>query len=87
MQATSELNTSITALPSQSPGSTRQGRTRVLVTSFPLVPGHEVVAEVVAVPDSEKRWKIGDWVGGAWHGGHCGKNYRVLQTQLHPLTI
>jgi D-arabinose 1-dehydrogenase-like Zn-dependent alcohol dehydrogenase len=40
--------------------------------SFPIVPGHEVVAEVVAVPDTEKRWKVGDWVGGAWHGGHCG---------------
>lgn len=41
--------------------------------SFPIIPGHEVVAEVVAVPDSEKKWKVGDWVGGAWHGGHCGK--------------
>jgi D-arabinose 1-dehydrogenase-like Zn-dependent alcohol dehydrogenase len=40
--------------------------------SFPIVPGHEVVAEVVAVPETEKRWKVGDWVGGAWHGGHCG---------------
>ncbi|ETN45081.1 uncharacterized protein HMPREF1541_09957 [Cyphellophora europaea CBS 101466] len=40
--------------------------------SFPIVPGHEVVGEVVAVPESEKRWKIGDRVGGAWHGGHCG---------------
>ena len=23
-----------------------------------------------AVPSSEKHWKVGDRVGGAWHGGH-----------------
>lgn len=40
--------------------------------SFPLVPGHEVIGTVVAVPDSEKNWKKGELVGGAWHGGHDG---------------
>jgi D-arabinose 1-dehydrogenase-like Zn-dependent alcohol dehydrogenase len=38
--------------------------------SFPIVPGHEVIGEVVAVPDTEKKWKLGDRVGGPWHGGH-----------------
>jgi hypothetical protein len=37
--------------------------------SFPIVPGHEFIGNVVAVGDGESRWKIGDRVGGAWHGG------------------
>jgi len=38
--------------------------------SFPIVPGHEVIGNVAAVGDGEKRWKVGDRVGGPWHGGH-----------------
>ncbi|PVH75282.1 putative alcohol dehydrogenase [Cadophora sp. DSE1049] len=40
--------------------------------AFPIVPGHEVIGNVVAVGDGEKRWKVGDRVGGPWHGGHDG---------------
>ena len=32
--------------------------------------GHEFVGTVAFVPSSEKKWKVGDRVGGAWHGGH-----------------
>jgi len=39
---------------------------------FPRIPGHEVIGTVVAVGPGEKKWKIGDKVGGAWHGGHDG---------------
>ncbi|KAF2105992.1 alcohol dehydrogenase [Lophiotrema nucula] len=39
---------------------------------IPMVPGHEVIGDIVAVPDGEKTWKVGDRVGGAWHGGHDG---------------
>ncbi|KAK5085629.1 hypothetical protein LTR05_004916 [Lithohypha guttulata] len=39
---------------------------------LPMVPGHEIIGEVVAVPSSEKKWKEGDRVGGPWHGGHDG---------------
>ncbi|KAI9678711.1 MAG: hypothetical protein M1817_005768 [Caeruleum heppii] len=39
---------------------------------LPIVPGHETIGNVVAVPPSEKTWKVGDRVGGAWHGGHDG---------------
>ena len=38
--------------------------------SFPIVPGHEVIGNVIAVGDGESRWKAGDRVGGPWHGGH-----------------
>jgi D-arabinose 1-dehydrogenase-like Zn-dependent alcohol dehydrogenase len=40
--------------------------------SFPIIPGHEVIGDVAAVGDGEKRWKVGDRVGGPWHGGHDG---------------
>jgi len=39
--------------------------------SYPRVPGHEVIGEVVKVGDDVKRFKVGDIVGQGWHGGHC----------------
>ena len=38
--------------------------------SFPIVPGHEIIGDVVAIGEGETRWKLGDRVGGGWHGGH-----------------
>ncbi|KAF7503768.1 hypothetical protein GJ744_003310 [Endocarpon pusillum] len=39
---------------------------------FPLVPGHEIIGHVAAVADGETAWKVGDRIGGPWHGGHDG---------------
>ncbi|KAI2615242.1 chaperonin 10-like protein [Hypoxylon sp. NC1633] len=39
---------------------------------FPLCPGHEIIGKVAAVGDNVTAWKIGDRVGGGWHGGHDG---------------
>lgn len=39
---------------------------------FPRIPGHEVIGTVIAVGEGEKKWKVGDCVGGGWHGGHDG---------------
>ena len=36
----------------------------------PRILGHEIVGDVVAVSPDEGRWKVGDRVGGGWHGGH-----------------
>lgn len=41
----------------------------LLGNSFPIVPGHEVIGTVAAVPDGEMKWKVGQRVGGPWHGG------------------
>jgi len=51
---------------------------------FPIIPGHEIIGEVAAVPSSEKRWKEGDRVGGPWHGGHDGtcKSCRKALNQM-----
>ncbi|KAF3937533.1 hypothetical protein ABW19_dt0210568 [Dactylella cylindrospora] len=40
--------------------------------AFPHVTGHEIIGEVAAIPETEDHWKVGDRVGGGWHGGHCG---------------
>lgn len=42
----------------------------------PIVPGHEMIGTVVAVAAGEKKWKVGDRVGGSWHGGHDGIHLR-----------
>lgn len=44
-------------------------RTGGLGDVFPRVPGHEIVGDVVAVGDNVDRFKGGERVGGAWHGG------------------
>jgi D-arabinose 1-dehydrogenase-like Zn-dependent alcohol dehydrogenase len=35
-----------------------------------MTPGHEIISYIAAVADRETAWKVGDRVGGAWHGGH-----------------
>lgn len=42
------------------------------MASFPRIPGHEVIGTIVAVGPGEKKWQLGERVGGAWHGGHDG---------------
>ena len=46
--------------------------TAMLTHGSPRIPGHEVIGHVVAVGPHEKQWKVGDRVGGPWHGGHDG---------------
>ncbi len=38
----------------------------------PVVPGHEIIGHVAAVGDDVTGWKVGDRIGGGWHGGHDG---------------
>jgi uncharacterized zinc-type alcohol dehydrogenase-like protein len=40
-------------------------------STYPLVPGHEIVGTVVAVGDQAKRVKVGDRVGVGWFSGSC----------------
>ncbi|KAL2281669.1 hypothetical protein FJTKL_11357 [Diaporthe vaccinii] len=47
----------------------RQG---FLGNSFPRIPGHEVIGDIVAVGEGVTRVKEGERVGGPWHGGHDG---------------
>jgi D-arabinose 1-dehydrogenase-like Zn-dependent alcohol dehydrogenase len=42
---------------------TQQGHMGAMA-KFPLIPGHEVIGRIVAVGPDEKKWKVGDRVGG-----------------------
>jgi len=39
---------------------------------FPRIPGHEVVGDVVEVGSAVTGFRVGERVGGGWHGGHDG---------------
>jgi len=41
------------------------------MTTYPFVPGHEVVGTIVAAGDQVKRVKIGDRAGLGWYSGSC----------------
>src|SRR5688572_13559627 len=40
---------------------------------LPLIPGHEIVGEVVGVGERVERFKLGDRVGVPWLGWTCGE--------------
>ena len=41
------------------------------MSQYPLVPGHEIVGEVVAIGSEVKNLKIGDKVGMGWYSESC----------------
>ena len=41
------------------------------MTQYPIVPGHEIVGEVIAAGNAVKNVKIGDKVGLGWFSGSC----------------
>ena len=49
---------------------------------FPVVPGHEIVGDVVAVGPEVKAFKGGERVGGPWHGGHDGACRQCQRAQF-----
>ena len=41
------------------------------MTAYPIVPGHEIVGEVVAAGEAVKNVKVGDKVGLGWFSASC----------------
>ncbi len=41
------------------------------MTSYPIVPGHEVVGTIAQIGDDVTMHKVGDVVGLGWHAGYC----------------
>ncbi|KAK6924012.1 Alcohol dehydrogenase, N-terminal [Dillenia turbinata] len=50
-----------------------QMRNEVHMTNYPLVPGHEVVGEVIEFGSEVKRFQVGDMVGVGCTVGSCGE--------------
>ncbi len=48
------------------------------MTTYPFVPGHEIIGRVVALGEHTKRVKIGDRVGLGWFSGSCGECAQCL---------
>lgn len=48
------------------------------MTTYPFVPGHEIIGKVVALGEHTKRVKIGDRVGLGWFSGSCGECAQCL---------
>ncbi|KAL4246200.1 hypothetical protein ABKN59_009293 [Abortiporus biennis] len=53
-------------------GSDEGVKSQLFQGGLPRVPGHEIIGEIVTIHPSETNWKIGQRVGGGWHGSHCG---------------
>jgi uncharacterized zinc-type alcohol dehydrogenase-like protein len=56
------------------------------VSRYPLVPGHEIIGEIVEMGSSVKRFKMGQRVGIGWQRSSCGHCHLCLtgQEQLCP---
>lgn len=52
---------------------------------FPIIPGHEIIGTVAAVGPGVEKWKVGERVGGPWHGGHDGTCKQCNRGQLYVL--
>jgi uncharacterized zinc-type alcohol dehydrogenase-like protein len=53
------------------------------MTQFPLVPGHEIVGEVIAIGSEVKNLKIGDKVGMGWYSASCMQCNQCMDGKQH----
>ena len=53
------------------------------MTQYPLVPGHEIVGEVIALGSEVKGLKIGDKVGMGWYSSSCMHCNQCMDGKQH----
>lgn len=53
------------------------------MTAYPIVPGHEIVGEVVAAGNAVKNVKVGDKVGLGWFSGSCMSCHECMDGAHH----
>lgn len=53
------------------------------MTQYPMVPGHEIIGEVVATGNAVKNLKVGDKVGLGWQSGSCMSCDQCMEGQHH----
>ncbi len=53
------------------------------MTNYPLVPGHEIIGEVVGIGDAVKNVKVGDKVGLGWFSASCMSCHECMDGSHH----
>jgi uncharacterized zinc-type alcohol dehydrogenase-like protein len=53
------------------------------MTAYPIVPGHEIIGEVVAAGNAVKNAKVGDKVGLGWFSGSCMSCHECMDGSHH----
>ena len=53
------------------------------MTAYPIVPGHEIIGEVVAAGNAVKNVKVGDKVGLGWFSGSCMSCHECMDGSQH----
>lgn len=53
------------------------------MTAYPIVPGHEIIGEVIATGDAVKKLKVGDKVGIGWYSGSCMACHECMDGSHH----
>jgi len=56
------------------------------MTAYPIVPGHEIIGEVVAAGNAVKNVKVGDKVGLGWFSGSCMSCHECMDGAHHLCT-
>ena len=52
-------------------------------SQYPLIPGHEIIGEVIAIGSAVKNVKVGDKVGVGWFGESCMSCYQCMDGTHH----
>ena len=53
------------------------------MTNYPLVPGHEIIGEVIAAGNAVKNLKVGDKVGLGWLSASCMSCSQCMDGDQH----
>lgn len=56
------------------------------MTAYPIVPGHEIIGEIVAAGNAVKKVKVGDKVGLGWFSGSCMSCHECMDGSHHLCT-
>lgn len=53
------------------------------MTAYPIVTGHEIIGEVIAIGDAVKNVKVGDKFGVGWLSGSCMSCHECMDGAYH----
>jgi len=53
------------------------------MTQYPIVPGHEIIGEVIAIGNAVKNVRVGDKVGLGWMSASCMSCEQCMDSEHH----